>query len=404
MLALPQLGVDGPAQAVFSLARTIDPTWTDLWTIATVVSLGPNLLAFALGSVLMPPSADELAAAEECGLDVEAGARRLRRPASPGLLKARLGPLLGAQTATLLVDRAAREVDLEPAETSPEKLRRLEEQVQAALTSLLGPLLGPAVLDGVNVGATSQLAAQVRFLEERLHRAPTGALAQVEMVRRYLKGVLDDLPVGVCALGPDDDVVVWNRALEQLSGLFARDWVGHELDELPAPFGPALASWTRQSDPPGEEVLEIDDERRSLAVRVSTLAGGGKVVTLEDLTGRRRLEQQLVHEDRLRSLGQLTAAIGHEIGNPLTGILMLSRNLAAEKEPEDLPERLGLIVSESEKIESIVKSMTAFARAGSDHALAGERHRERPIVIQEVIEDALQLVRMGRKNKAIHWS
>jgi PAS domain-containing protein len=48
--------------------------------------------------------------------------------------------------------------------------------------------------------------------------------------------VLEDLPLGVCALGPDRDVVIWNRALEHLSGLTAHDAVGARLDALLGPL------------------------------------------------------------------------------------------------------------------------------------------------------------------------
>src|SRR5262249_57199325 len=60
-----------------------------------------------------------------------------------------------------------------------------------------------------------------------------GAPAELEAYRRYLRRVLLDLPLGVCALGPDRDVVIWNRALEHLSGLAANDAVGARLDGLP---------------------------------------------------------------------------------------------------------------------------------------------------------------------------
>ncbi len=399
LLALPRLGLEQPALALTRLAAAVDPAWADTWTLSTVVSLGLNVLLFLTGSILAPPSADELVAAEQCGLDVLAGARRMRRPVSPGVLKARLGPLLGADTATRLVEAATRAARLDPGATAPAELRRVEEKVQASLTSLLGPLLGPAVLDGVSAGASSHLAAQVRFLEDRLRQDPSGP---VEVVRRYLRGVLDDLPVAVCALGPDDEILVFNRALSNLTGLSGSDWLGHEPGELPPRLAGSFASWLAADPPEGETELLLDCEPRILSFRVSRLAGGGRVLTVEDLSARRQLEHQVAHEDRLRSLGQWTAAIGHEIGNPLTAILMLARNLAAEQDPEDLPERLRAMVAEAEKIESIVRSMSAFARSGSDSALVSTL-KKGPVPIGEVADDALRLVRISRKDRELAW-
>lgn len=403
LLALPLVGVSGPAEAVRHWAESIHPSWGEVWTLSSALSLGLNLLLFVAGSLFFPPKEDERVAAEQCGLDVAAGARRLRRPVPAALLQRRLGPLLGERTAARLVEKASRDAGLDPDENASRlQLRVLEENVQAALTGLLGPLLGPAVLDGVSTGASSQLAAQVRFLEER-REAPVGSLARVELVRRYLRTVLEELPVGVCALGPADEILVWNRTLGELSGLPGIDWIGHQLDELPPPFAETLAEWSRWDRPAREVPFEHHGEELILRVTGVGLEGGGRVIMLEDLTEHRRLEWQLAHEDRLRSLGRLTAAIGHEVGNPLTGILMLARNLVAEEEPEDLGERLGLIVSEAEKIESIVRSMSAYARAGTKDALAEPSTRPREVVLLEVVEDALRLVRLAKRDHNVLW-
>lgn len=217
--------------------------------------------------------------------------------------------------------------------------------------------------------------------------------------------MLETLPVGVCALGPADEILVWNRAMQDLTGLQSRDWLGHGLEELPEPVASLFAESTpgERRASPHERPFSIGE--RTLAVQVSSspLEDGGRVLMVEDMTERRRLERQVAHQDRLRSLGRLTAAIGHEIGNPLTGILMLARNLASEDEPEDLADRLALIVSEAEKIESIVRAMSAYARAGSENALVQASPRSRAVAVLETVEDALRLVRIAKKDRRMLW-
>ena len=44
------------------------------------------------------------------------------------------------------------------------------------------------------------------------------------------------------------------------------------------------------------------------------------LLTLHDLTQMRRMQQELRRNERLATLGQLSAGVAHEIRNPLAGI------------------------------------------------------------------------------------
>ncbi len=75
-----------------------------------------------------------------------------------------------------------------------------------------------------------------------------------------------------------------------------------------------------------------------------------------------------LQKDRLRSLGELSASILHEINQPLTGIRMSSelsiRLLAPNKETnlEHLNKNLNEILSLTQKVEEIINRMQTFAR------------------------------------------
>ncbi len=78
---------------------------------------------------------------------------------------------------------------------------------------------------------------------------------------------------------------------------------------------------------------------------------------------RKQLEQQLLHADRLATLGQLSAGIAHEINEPLAGILGLAQLM--EKNPSLNNEALSdleNIISASLHAREVVKKLMLFAR------------------------------------------
>lgn len=84
----------------------------------------------------------------------------------------------------------------------------------------------------------------------------------------------------------------------------------------------------------------------------------------------RRAQQNMVHVEKMASLGQLAATVAHELNNPLEGVLtyakLIRRKIApGEISPEDsreIHEELGLIADESARCGSIVKNLLLFSR------------------------------------------
>ena len=82
-------------------------------------------------------------------------------------------------------------------------------------------------------------------------------------------------------------------------------------------------------------------------------------------------QEQLIHSDRLASLGEMAAGIGHELTQPLNAILLFSRNcLKALKDPVKnqvmLEENLHIIVDRVHKASSIIHSLKSFAGKTAD--------------------------------------
>jgi two-component system sensor histidine kinase PilS (NtrC family) len=85
------------------------------------------------------------------------------------------------------------------------------------------------------------------------------------------------------------------------------------------------------------------------------------LVAFEDLTEQRQLEEQVRRADRLRSLGELSAAIAHEVRNPLQGISLTLSNLQDHIDAGG-DEYIRVMFSEIQRLDGIVGSILTFAR------------------------------------------
>ena len=77
---------------------------------------------------------------------------------------------------------------------------------------------------------------------------------------------------------------------------------------------------------------------------------------------RRELDRKVQMENRLATIGQLASGIGHEINNPLTGIMGYSQLLMQKDVPEDIKKELEIINNGAQRIADIVRRLLTFAR------------------------------------------
>jgi signal transduction histidine kinase len=95
--------------------------------------------------------------------------------------------------------------------------------------------------------------------------------------------------------------------------------------------------------------------------------------------------QSLARAERLAAVGELSAAVAHELRNPLAGIQMSLANLRREIPDAALAQRLDLVVAELQRIARLLNEL-----------LAPSRHVPEPrrvVRLAPLVEELLQLAR-----------
>lgn len=136
-------------------------------------------------------------------------------------------------------------------------------------------------------------------------------------------------------------------------------------------LGATLLNYLEQQVAAYEEILSLNQE-------------------LEEYIGRLRTAQrQLIQSEKMNALGQLSAAIAHEINNPLAGVLVYSQLIAKKMRAGSLETAEAL--ADIAKIETAVSHCSRLVRGLLDFSRQTEPKLQ-PIDIDKVITEALSLV------------
>jgi signal transduction histidine kinase len=109
-----------------------------------------------------------------------------------------------------------------------------------------------------------------------------------------------------------------------------------------------------------------------------------------------QLEDHLIANDRLISVGELSASLAHEFNNPLQIILGFTQNLAQDEGCSEASRQdLQIIEEEARRCRGIIRNLLDFARPTSN--------KPTPIVVHAIVQDSIKLVRgyLDRYNIAV---
>jgi len=86
-------------------------------------------------------------------------------------------------------------------------------------------------------------------------------------------------------------------------------------------------------------------------------------INAREITGRKKMEQQLRQGEKLSALGQLVAGVAHELNNPLAVVMGYAQLLMRHKSlDEKVRSDMVKVLHESERAAKIVRNLLTFAR------------------------------------------
>ncbi len=197
-----------------------------------------------------------------------------------------------------------------------------------------------------------------------LYRSLEQKAAEYQSLKDFSENIIESINVGVLVEDVDGRIVGWNRALEILTGRSRHDAIGRRTENfIPAQFLQRLAENRNLYKQPWVG-LTVNFTATSLVDKIGNTRG--TLIMIDNITDRVRLEDQLIQNDKLTSIGLLAAGVAHEVNTPLAVISSYSQLLRKEISPEDSRYKLlEKITRQTFRASEIVNNLLNFSRTNA---------------------------------------
>jgi two-component system sensor histidine kinase PilS (NtrC family) len=237
----------------------------------------------------------------------------------------------------------------------------------------------------VQLSEATQTLASLRALHERI----------VESIRS-----------GVITTDLQGRIYTFNAAAVEITGYKADDVLGQEVSiffgELKESIEESMEAAESGEPSPRYEAdcLTADGLRLRLGFSIFPLFAEsgettGLVITFQDLTQVRALEETSRRQDRLAAVGRVAASIAHEIRNPLAAMRGSIQVLRSEMDADSSQaELMEIILRESDRLNRIITDYLTYARPRS--------HAHTSVDARELLRETFTLLRHSPEIKDGH--
>ena len=198
---------------------------------------------------------------------------------------------------------------------------------------------------------------------------------ELKDLQTFNQDIIESMRGGLLTTDMEGRILVMNRAGAEITG----SGLGQHRGEKIADIFPGF--WPVERDEQGNplaarkeiEYKTAEGTSRFLGLSISPLRTAqnqnmGFVYNFQDLTELKRLEREVVTTERMAALGRLSAAIAHEIRQPLTAMTGALKELARLAPLDEDDKKLVHIVSrESQRLNQIITDFLDYSRVKTYH-------------------------------------
>ncbi|MBW2545263.1 MAG: PAS domain S-box protein [Deltaproteobacteria bacterium] len=187
------------------------------------------------------------------------------------------------------------------------------------------------------------------------------------------KSIIESVGSGVMTVDLEGRIKSFNRAAEEITGIPSSGAMDRIIDDIFPDFSGAMSSATERGE--GSPVarrfeigLSSKRDAATLGFSIYPLIDPegndiGRIFIFQDLTSIKKMEKEIEKSRRLALMGEMSAALAHELRSPLASISgsikLLTEDLKLEESDRKLME---IILMGKDQLENLVRDFLLFAR------------------------------------------
>ncbi|WP_128694697.1 hybrid sensor histidine kinase/response regulator [Methanoculleus taiwanensis] len=204
-------------------------------------------------------------------------------------------------------------------------------------------------------------------------RAESALCAEKDFLSVILRSIND----GIIVIDPDGRITLMNPGAETLTGCRLDRAIGRSIERVltvtgahgPMTFADYSDLADRETVTEGLVLIASEGSRRIIALTVSTVCKGeseplGLLLALQDITERRRHEEEVLTSQKLESIGTLAGGIAHEFNNILTSVLGNFTLARMDAAPGTASDRLGEAEKGLFRAQRLTQRLLTFSQGG----------------------------------------
>jgi len=239
----------------------------------------------------------------------------------------------------------------------------------------------------------SQDKKQLEIYSSQLEELVQERTKELSISEKWHKSIFDNATDGVIVQDRNGTIINVNKKACEIHGFERESLIGVNIELLEARGDKKQIDDRRERILHGDSIIyETEHHRREgekvdLEVSAKAIEIGGELFIqsfYRDITEKKRIQEQLMHSQKMESVGALAGGIAHNFNNILTTILGYSELLlefSALDETSKL--RVRNIESSARKAGIMVSKLLSFARR--------EAHEIVPLNLHDVINDSVRL-------------
>jgi len=198
---------------------------------------------------------------------------------------------------------------------------------------------------------------------------------EVVEIKNFSLGIINSINIGVITTSLDKKITTFNKKAEFIFNIHEEDVIGKPVKILFDNLEKGKKNVILEALDRSENLLNLEAELRFpngetkiLSLSTSNLKGGedkiiGYIISVDDISERKMLENQILRSEQLAALGELSAGIAHEIKNPLTSIKGFTQLLSSKLDDKNfLLKYADVIHREVDRLNNIIEELLQFAK------------------------------------------